>query len=67
MPTRTKIDLPLLVGSAIFGIGWGLAGFCPGAVITSLSIGIPQTFVFVVAMLIGIVIHDRLVAPALSG
>jgi hypothetical protein len=62
LPTRTKIDLPLLAGSAIFGIGWGLAGLCPGAAITALSIGIPQTFLFVVAMLVGMVIHDRFVA-----
>lgn len=53
-PTRTDLDKPLLIGSAIFGIGWGLGGFCPGPALTALSIGSLGTLVFVVAMLVGI-------------
>ncbi len=53
MPTKTDLDPRLLSGSAIFGIGWGLSGFCPGPAITSLSLLAPGTVVFVVAMIIG--------------
>ena len=67
LPTKTRIDRSLIFGSAIFGIGWGLAGFCPGPAVASLSLGLAPTILFVVAMLIGMVIHDRLVAPSGSG
>jgi hypothetical protein len=67
LPTKTRIDRSLILGSAIFGIGWGLAGFCPGPAVASLSLGLAPTILFVVAMLIGMVIHDRLVAPSRSG
>lgn len=63
LPTKTKIDRPLILGSAIFGIGWGIAGLCPGPAVASLSLGLAPTILFVVAMLIGMEIHDRLVAP----
>ncbi|PRD45353.1 hypothetical protein C5748_03945 [Phyllobacterium phragmitis] len=62
LPAKTRIDRPLIVGSAIFGIGWGLAGFCPGPAIASLSLGLAPAVMFVVAMLIGMVVHDRFVA-----
>lgn len=61
-PTKTAVDAPLLSGSAIFGIGWGLVGLCPGPAIASLSLGRLPTFLFVVAMLVGMVAHDRLTA-----
>lgn len=63
LPTKTRIDPPLILGSAIFGIGWGVAGLCPGPAVASLSLGLAPTILFVVAMLIGMVIHDRLLAP----
>ena len=63
LPTKTKIDRPLILGSAIFGIGWGIAGLCPGPAVASLSLGLAPTILFVIAMLIGMVIHDRLFAP----
>lgn len=50
---RSKIDSPLIVGAAIFGAGWGLAGFCPGPAIVSLALGAHGTLVFVIAMLVG--------------
>lgn len=60
VPTNRRIDAPLVIGSALFGLGWGIGGFCPGPAVASLSMGIPQTALFVVAMLVGMVLHDRI-------
>ncbi|MCL1825464.1 MAG: YeeE/YedE family protein [Betaproteobacteria bacterium] len=57
LPTATVIDRKLLIGSALFGIGWGLAGVCPGPALVTLAMGIPQAIVFVVAMLVGMQLH----------
>lgn len=59
VPTSRRIDAPLVIGSALFGLGWGIGGFCPGPAIASLSIGIPQTALFVIAMLVGMALFDR--------
>jgi uncharacterized membrane protein YedE/YeeE len=59
LPTNRKIDAPLVIGSALFGLGWGIGGFCPGPAVASLSVGIPQTVLFVLAMLIGMTLYDR--------
>ena len=56
LPASTAIDAPLLTGAAIFGIGWGLGGFCPGPAWTALAMGSPGILVFLPAMLIGIVL-----------
>jgi len=61
LPTATKIDGRLIIGSAIFGVGWGLAGLCPGPALSALSLGLMPVVAFVVAMVIGMVVHDRLV------
>ena len=53
LPTRRDIDLPLVAGAAIFGIGWGTAGYCPGPAITALSTLTTESIVFVFAMLVG--------------
>jgi uncharacterized membrane protein YedE/YeeE len=53
MPKAKSIDAPILVGPAIFGIGWGLGGFCPGPAFTALGTGSLQVLLFVVAMLLG--------------
>jgi uncharacterized membrane protein YedE/YeeE len=53
LPTRHDIDARLVTGAALFGIGWGLAGFCPGPALTSLGLGAPGTLAFVPAMLAG--------------
>ncbi len=53
LPTRTDIDRPLLLGAVLFGLGWGIAGYCPGPAIASLAFGRPEIVVFVVAMLAG--------------
>lgn len=60
LPTRRDIDKPLVVGSLIFGAGWGLAGFCPGPAIVSLGAGQVKAAVFVVAMLAGIAAYKLL-------
>jgi uncharacterized membrane protein YedE/YeeE len=53
-PTKTAImDPRLLGGSAVFGVGWGLVGYCPGPGISSMAYFAPQTFVFVVAVVVG--------------
>ena len=59
VPMNRRIDAPLIIGSALFGLGWGIGGFCPGPAVASLSIGIPQTVLFVIAMLAGMTEHDR--------
>jgi uncharacterized membrane protein YedE/YeeE len=53
LPTHKDIDARLVGGAAIFGIGWGLAGYCPGPAIASLAFGNEEVLAFVVAMLVG--------------
>ncbi|KQT58676.1 hypothetical protein ASG52_21325 [Methylobacterium sp. Leaf456] len=53
LPTNRRIDAPLLGGAALFGIGWGLSGLCPGPAVAALSTGAPPILVFVPAMLVG--------------
>ena len=53
LPDRYRIDSPLLAGSAIFGVGWGLSGICPGPGLLLLTGGSAQSLVFVGAMVIG--------------
>ena len=53
IPTQRHIDRRLIIGSLIFGIGWGLAGICPGPSLVLLGSGVPQGIVFVIAMIIG--------------
>jgi uncharacterized membrane protein YedE/YeeE len=58
-PTRSEIDAPLIGGAALFGIGWGLVGLCPGPAIVNLATFLPQIIVFVVAMGAGMLALDR--------
>jgi len=53
LATQTRIDLPLVGGAALFGVGWGLAGMCPGPALTDLVTFDPKVLVFVAAMLMG--------------
>ena len=55
VPTAGAIDAPLISGAAIFGIGWGLAGYCPGPAVVSLASGRRGVILFVVAMLAGMI------------
>ena len=57
LPAEMKIDRPLLLGSAIFGIGWGLVGFCPGPALVGLAGGLRDAMIFVPAMLAGSLVH----------
>lgn len=59
LPGAKKIDRRLVVGSAIFGVGWGMAGFCPGPAIAALAFGKVELVIFVAAMLLGMTVHDR--------
>jgi uncharacterized protein len=64
LPTNMDMDKKLVIGSLLFGAGWGLAGFCPGPALVSMADGQPKALVFVLAMLVGMVgfeLMDRLV------
>ena len=53
LPTNKNIDFSLIIGAAIFGIGWGIAGYCPGPGITALVLGIGNPVLFLIAFIIG--------------
>ena len=53
LPTKKNIDKPLIIGAAIFGVGWGIAGYCPGPGITALVLGIWNPILFIIAFLAG--------------
>lgn len=53
LPAQSSIDMRLLAGAALFGIGWGLVGYCPGPAVAALSLGSDSTVIFVAAMLTG--------------
>lgn len=57
LPTKTEIDARLLGGAALFGVGWGLSGFCPGPAVTALASGLTPVFAFVAAMLVGMAVY----------
>lgn len=58
LPSASAIDRRLVVGSLVFGAGWGLAGFCPGPAIVSVGAGQWQAWVFTLAMLAGMWVHE---------
>lgn len=60
VPTARDIDKRLVLGSLVFGVGWGLAGFCPGPAIVSAAAGQPKAMAFVVAMLAGMWLFEVL-------
>ena len=59
IPTDNAIDRRLVVGGLLFDAGWGIGGFCPGPAIVALGSGMAEAGVFVAAMLVGMVVHDR--------
>jgi len=64
LPTNMDLDKKLVMGSLLFGAGWGLAGFCPGPALVSMADGQPKAMVFVLAMLVGMLgfeLMDRFV------
>jgi uncharacterized membrane protein YedE/YeeE len=71
LPTQQTVDRRLIVGSVLFGIGWGIAGFCPGPALVALGFGATKAVVFVVAMLAGMLVFElterRRLAPVPAG
>jgi hypothetical protein len=57
-PSRTDIDRPLVIGSILFGVGWGLVGLCPGPALENLASLSPKVIVFVIAMGLGMIAKD---------
>lgn len=57
IPTNRRIDARLVTGAAVFGVGWGLAGYCPGPALVTLTTGNPGVVVFVGAMITGMLVH----------
>ncbi len=60
LPTRADLDARLIGGAALFGVGWGLGGFCPGPAITSLASGHAPVLIFVSAMLAGMYLYKMI-------
>jgi uncharacterized membrane protein YedE/YeeE len=67
LPTSTSIDGRLLAGAALFGVGWGIAGFCPGPAIVATGAGAQTAIVFAVAMVVGMFLQSRVPASAQRG
>ena len=57
LPKKQAVDAPVIWGSVLFGIGWGLVGFCPGPAVAALGTGLAPVFAFVAAMLSGMALH----------
>ncbi|MGE3296660.1 MAG: DUF6691 family protein [Porticoccaceae bacterium] len=62
LPTKTDIDKSLLIGATIFGVGWGLVGYCPGPALAGLTYGYAPTLAFIPAMIVGLMLA-RKIAP----
>ncbi len=60
IPTRKDITFPLIAGAALFGIGWGLVGFCPGPAIASITTFEPGVFLFLAAMAVGMTLFTKM-------
>jgi hypothetical protein len=66
-PTTRTIDGRLVIGSVVFGVGWGLAGFCPGPALVAGAAGHAPALVFTIAMLVGMLIHELTVPQPAAG
>ena len=64
---RQPVDRRLFAGAAVFGVGWGLAGFCPGPALVALATGSPKAILFVVSMLVGMAAFEALAPRRRSG
>jgi uncharacterized membrane protein YedE/YeeE len=60
LPTKSTLDARLLGGAALFGVGWGLSGFCPGPAVAAVTTGLAPVFAFVAAMMAGMVLYSWL-------
>jgi uncharacterized membrane protein YedE/YeeE len=63
LPSTTTIDRRLIIGAVMFGIGWGIAGFCPGPALVGLGMGLPKALIFVAAMLAGMALYELFDRP----
>jgi uncharacterized protein len=63
LPTKSRVDPPLIFGAAIFGVGWGLAGFCSGPALAALASGSVGIILFVIAMVLGQWLASRFEGP----
>lgn len=66
LPTARHIDRPLVVGAALFGIGWGISGYCPGPAVALLAAPTWETWVFLPAMLAGAALHRMITARGIA-
>jgi len=57
LPEKDSVDAPLMVGALVFGVGWGLGGFCPGPAIVSAAFGDARVWVFVAAIIAGMLLY----------
>lgn len=60
LPTLTRADRPLIVGQILFGVGWGVVGYCPGPVFSSLALGDAEPVIVTLAMIAGALLYKRL-------
>jgi uncharacterized protein len=60
LATKKEIDKPLIIGATIFGIGWGLTGYCPGPAVAGLGFGNPEAVIMVIAIYLGFVVQRYL-------
>lgn len=67
LPSTTRIDARLLGGAALFGIGWGLSGYCPGPAVVAAASGNPSTMIFLVSMLVGLYLGNWFSRPPHHG
>jgi uncharacterized protein len=66
LPSKRRVDSPLVAGAAIFGVGWGLGGYCPGPSLVTAATGTLSPLLFVGGMLLGMVLTKRLTSPKSS-
>ena len=66
LPSSQKLDLPLIGGSALFGVGWGIAGFCPGGALPAIGTGKAEVLIFVAALLAGIFLAKVFLVPLVA-
>ncbi len=60
LATKTAIDKPLIIGAALFGMGWGITGYCPGPVVGGLGLGNFEAVVMIFAIYAGFILHKKL-------
>ena len=63
LPSKPHVDRSLLIGATLFGIGWGLAGYCPGPGFAALALGSWEPVIFLLTMIAGFVLHRFIVRP----